>query len=44
MKKKVFREKYYGKPIVEEVKEVKGVPEVAKKTAKTSKKIAKGDK
>ena len=33
MKKKVFREKYYGKPVVEEVKEVK-----------PKKKTKKGDK
>lgn len=37
MKKKVFRERYYGKPIIEEVKEVK--EEKPKRTRK-----AKGDK
>lgn len=36
MKKKVFRERYYGKPVVEEVKEVK--------EEKPKKKSKKGDK
>ena len=36
MKKKVFRERYYEKPIIEEVKEVKEV--------KPKKKSKKGDK
>lgn len=36
MKKKVFRERYYGKPVVEEVKEVK--------EEKPKKKTKKGDK